>query len=138
MKKSKRVVISVFSVGLMLSGCAKKSEDIAGSYISPTQYQSFSCRQISEEAARVSNRAVLAMGVQDKKAQNDAVATGVGLVLFWPALFFIKGNAESSAEIASLKGQMDALEIMSIKKNCGITFQKAQPKAKSKDAEAVE
>jgi hypothetical protein len=53
------------------------------------------------------------------------VATGVGIVLFWPALFFIKGEGASAGEVARLKGEMDAIEQASIRKNCNIQFQKA-------------
>lgn len=91
------------------------------------QYHTYSCRQISEEAQSVSARASSAMGVQDKKASGDKVAMGVGLILFWPALFFIHGNAETSTEVARLKGQMDALEQASIRKKCGIVFQHEAP-----------
>lgn len=50
---------------------------------------------------------------------------GVGLIIFWPALLFTKGNDENTAELARLKGQMDAIEQASIQKRCGITFQHA-------------
>jgi hypothetical protein len=66
---------------------------------------------------------VVASGAQDQKANNDAVATGVGVVLFWPALFFIKGDAASAQEIAQLKGDMDAIEQANIQKKCGLQFQ---------------
>ena len=70
-----------------------------------------------------------AAGVQDSKATNDKVAMGVGLVIFWPALLFTKGNDENTAELARLKGSMDAIEQVSIQKKCGITFQHAPPPA---------
>jgi hypothetical protein len=75
----------------------------------------------------VSSRAAQASGVQDSKATNDKVAMGVGLVIFWPALLFTKGNDENTAELARLKGSMDAIEQVSIQKKCGITFQHAPP-----------
>jgi hypothetical protein len=80
---------------------------------------------LTEEAQRVSARAAQAAGVQDQKSTNDKVAMGVGLVIFWPALLFTKGNDENTAELARLKGQMDAIEQASIHKRCGITFQHA-------------
>lgn len=134
----RNVVSAAVAVSVMvMSGCAKKSEEIAPQYISPLQYQSFSCRQIEEEARRVSAQASRVMGAQDKKASNDATATAVGLVLFWPALFFIKGNAETTAQVAQLKGEMDALEQASIRKRCGIKFETAAPAKKaSQKAEA--
>jgi hypothetical protein len=64
------------------------------------------------------------MGSQDAKARNDAVATGVGLVLFWPALFFIKGDSTTAAEVSRLKGEMEAIEQASVRKECGIQFRR--------------
>jgi len=49
----------------------------------------------------------VASGAQGQKATNDAVATGVGVAVFWPALFFIKGDAASAQKIAQLKGNAD-------------------------------
>jgi hypothetical protein len=72
----------------------------------------------------VSARAAAASGAQNQKANNDAIATGVGAVLFWPALFLIKGDATSAQEVAQLKGDMDAIEQADIQKRCGIEFKR--------------
>jgi hypothetical protein len=45
-------------------------------------------------------------------------------VLFWPALFLIKGDAASAQEIAQLKGDMEAIEQANIQKKCGLQFQR--------------
>lgn len=105
-----------------LAGCASSASDVMPSYVSPLQYQNLTCQQIGAEAERVSQRASQLAGVQDEKSTNDAVATGVGLVLFWPSLFFIKGDGQTAAELARLRGEFDALEKMSIEKNCGLQF----------------
>ncbi len=118
-----RIVLAL-CLGLMLAGCATRAENISAAYVSPIQYQSFTCAQLQEEATRVSARAAVASGAQDQKANNDAVATGVGVILFWPALFFIKGDAASAQEIAQLKGDMDAIEEANIQKKCGLQFQR--------------
>lgn len=81
----------------------------------------------------MSARASQAMGAQDKKAENDAAAMAVGMILFWPALFFIKGDSETAAEVSRLKGEMEAIEQASIAKNCGIEF-RTQPKAEDREA----
>jgi uncharacterized protein YceK len=112
-------------VALAMAGCASKSENIAAAYVSPNQYASYTCKMLEEEATRVSSRAIAASGAQDSKATNDAVATGVGVVLFWPALFLIKGEGAGAAEVARLKGEMDAIEQASIQKRCSIQFRKA-------------
>lgn len=63
--------------------------------------------------------------MQNQKATNDAVAMTVGMVVFWPALFFIKGNDQQAGELANMRGQMDAIEQASIRKNCGFQFRQA-------------
>lgn len=105
---------------LSLAACADKSDKIAASYVSPTIYQGMTCQQLATEAQSVVNRAQEASHAQDKKASNDAVATGVGVVLFWPALFFIKGDGAQAAEVARLKGEITAIQQASNMKNCNI------------------
>jgi hypothetical protein len=112
---------------LALAGCASKAADIAPAYVSPIQYQSFTCQQLQEEAQRVSTAAIAASGAQDSQATKDAIATGVGAVIFWPSLFFIKGDQQNAAYLAQLKGQMDAIQQESIRKNCGFQFRTAPP-----------
>jgi len=98
-------------------------------HVSPIQYQSFNCNQLSEEAQRVATAAATATGVQDHQVTSDAVAMGVGLVIFWPSLFFIGGDKTNAAQLAQLIGQMDAIQQASIQKNCGIQFRPAPPPA---------
>jgi hypothetical protein len=112
------------ALALTAAGCASRSDNIAAAYVSPNNYASYTCPMLREEATRVSSRAIQASGAQDSKATNDAVATGVAVVLFWPAAFLIKGEGASAAEVARLKGEMDAIEQASIQKRCGIEFRK--------------
>jgi len=121
-------LVSVLAVASMLAGCASGSSDIRAAYVSPIPYQSYSCRQLGEEAERVSARAAEVAGIQDRKRTDDAVATTVGVIVFWPVLFAIKGNGETAAELGRLKGEMEAIEQVSIQKNCAIQFQKTAPK----------
>lgn len=123
----KSVVILLAAVAL--AGCASRASDINASYVSPLTYQNLTCSQLQEEAARVSNRAAIAVGAQNERATRDAVATGVSIVLFWPALFFVRGDGPQAAELARLKGEMDAIEQASIAKNCGIRFEREPPPA---------
>jgi len=79
---------------------------------------------LAEEARSVSSRAAQVSGVQDGKRTNDAVATTVGVVIFWPALLMMKGDGATAGELARLKGELEAVERMSIQKKCGIEFRK--------------
>lgn len=127
-----KTITATMALAAALSSCASKPKDIEAAYVSSTLYESLSCDRLREEATTVSSRAISASGVQQKKADNDAVAVGVGLVIFWPALFFAKGDGASAAEVSRLKGEMKAIETASIKNNCGIRFEDptAQPAKK--------
>lgn len=75
------------------------------------------------EATRISGRVTALSGVQDDKATNDAIATGVAIVVFWPAAFLVGGDDQNTAELSRLKGEFNAIEQASIQKNCGLQFQ---------------
>ncbi|MCA0938947.1 hypothetical protein CLG85_020410 [Yangia mangrovi] len=122
---SLKIIAFGLVTSIAISGCAKKSQDIPAQYVSPMQFQSYSCSQITEEAQRVSEYSARAVRVQNKTASTDAVATGVAIVLFWPAAFFVSGNGENANELARLKGQMDALKSASDLKQCGLEFRRA-------------
>ncbi|WP_152612936.1 hypothetical protein [Tateyamaria sp. ANG-S1] len=112
----------VMAALLAVAGCAQQADNISATYVSPLQFQSLNCTQLRQEATRVSLRASEVAGVQNKKAKDDAAATAVALVLFWPAAFFIKGDKASAAELGRLKGEMQALESASTRRGCGVTF----------------
>jgi hypothetical protein len=115
------VLLSAFA----LAGCATKAADITPSYVSPMQYDAYTCPQLAEEAQRVSAHAAQAAGAQDSQASKDTVATTIGVIVFWPSLLFIGGDKQNAAELARLKGEMDAIEQTSIRKKCGIQFRQA-------------
>lgn len=108
----------------LLAGCATPADNIAAAYVSPIGYQGLSCAQLGTEAQAISGRAAAAVGAQNKKATGDAVAMTVGLVVFWPALLFTQGDGAQAAEVARLKGEMQAIEDAARRKGCGIKFQK--------------
>ncbi len=124
-----RSITLLCAVSLTISSCATKPKNIAPSYVSPLIYETYDCAQMAAESERVSARVTQITGVQSKKATGDAVAMGVGLVLFWPALFFIKGDGATEGEVARLKGEMETIEKVSIQKNCGFQFQREKNEA---------
>lgn len=108
---------------LLLAGCATSPDNIAATYVSPVPYQTMSCDQLRAEAQRVSAAAAAASGRQKQQAGSDAVAMGVSLVLFWPAIFFVGGDKTNATQVAELKGEMQAIEDANSAKSCGIQFQ---------------
>jgi hypothetical protein len=121
--------IGVAGAALIVCGCAKSASEIAPAYVSPLAYQNYSCPQIADEVQRISVRASELSGVQDEKATSDAVVTTVGVIVFWPALFFIEGDGQNAAELARLKGEYETLEKIATEKGCELEFRKEKEAA---------
>ncbi len=115
----KSVVLSILTTFVV--GCSTASKDIVPTYVSPAQYSNYDCEQTRAELIRVSNRVGEITGKLDKNRENDNLTTTAGIILFWPALFFVGGTKEQEAEYARLKGEYAALEQTSIQKKCGLT-----------------
>lgn len=108
----------VFLMVVFTSGCATKSDNIKADSVSPLAYQGYSCDQVGQEMLRIGRKVSEMAAQQDSTATKDAVAMGVGLVIFWPSLFFLAAGEDNKKEIARLKGESEALEQIAITKNC--------------------
>lgn len=122
---------NIILVASILTSCATAPNAIEAAYVSSYAYDNYSCKQIASETTRISYRADRLMGVQNQRASSDALTMTVGLFVFWPALFFIKGKGTNEFQIARLKGEMEAIEEASIQKQCGFQFQQQQQNAKA-------
>lgn len=114
----KKIIASILSVTLVMAGCASSSKDVTAAYTSPLQYQNYNCEQINAETLRIQGRVVELGGRLDQAAANDKALVGVGLVLFWPALFALGGTKAVEGEYARLKGEHEALQKAAIEKKC--------------------
>ena len=120
-----RRIAYVLAASLILASCSTRSDNISAQYVSPMQYQSYSCDQIRMEMQRVGRRVNEVAGIQDAEATKDSVAMGVGLVVFWPALFFMVGQ-DKEQELSRLKGEFEALEQAAIQKECDVANELSQ------------
>ena len=116
--KSARSIALISCSAFLLASCASSSENISAQYVSNAQYNSYDCDQLGEEMSRVSARVSEVSGKQDDSATADAVSMGVGLVLFWPALFFLAATDDQKEELGRLKGEYEALQRVSTQKKC--------------------
>lgn len=112
------------AVLVVLAGCATASKDIASTYASPLQYQNYDCQQLGMEQQRVNSRITQLGGRLDEAASNDKAITGVGMILFWPALFALGGTKQQEAEYARLKGEYDAVSQAAIANPSLTTFRR--------------
>lgn len=112
-----------------LGACSTASKDISAAYVSPMQYQAYDCQQLVAESQRIQSRYQELGGRLDQAASNDKALVGVGMILFWPALFALGGTKQQEAEYARLKGEYDAVHQTSIQKRCGAQQAAAAPAA---------
>lgn len=101
------------AIALALAGCAKSPESIAPAYISPLQYQSLDCSQLSAESARI-EQALTQVSEQQRNARtNDTVGV---ILLGLPVSSLSGGNV--SDQVARVKGEQETLRKVMIEKKC--------------------
>ena len=114
----KKILVGLLVASTVLSGCATSSKNLTSSYISPLQYQQYSCNQLAQESSNIQARVAEIGGAVDSQATKDKWVTGASILLFPPALFFIGGNKMQEAEFSRLKGEYEAVQKMAVQKNC--------------------
>lgn len=116
--------VKIFAVSIiagLLTACASNPDKIDAAYVSPLKYKDYDCDQIAMEMDYVGQRTTKLHTRLKKERQKDNAKMGVGLVLFWPALFFLDGgDGPEAAEYSQLKGEFEALRTNSTQKKCGI------------------
>jgi len=113
-------VISLTVIAGLLSACATQPDAVSASYVSPSVYKGQSCARLVSERNQIVRNLNTLSAEQSKQATNDAVATGVALVLFWPAAFLIGASGDSATALASAKGNYDAITAQMISQGCAV------------------
>ena len=114
--------IAVILSMLVIASCASSPDEIATASVSTIQYKNYSCEQVSMELDRVQTRVNQLHGTLKKKSDNVNAQMAVGMILFWPALFFLEGgDGPQAQEYARLKGEAEALQKVSTRKTCELS-----------------
>lgn len=124
----RRIAACVAICGV-LAACASSPDDIVPTYVSAARYDTYTCDQIRSELEAIGTRVNQIVGRQRKKARNDQIAMGVGLVIFWPALFFLSSGSDRADEIARLRGEYEALDRVAKAKRCSVADEMARDRA---------
>ena len=121
--KTKKLCMVYLFMAMAVTGCASDPENIKTARVSPLLYKNYTCDQIILETDIVSSEVDHLYASLEKKATSDQWQMGIGLVLFWPALFFLEGGDGSDAvEYGRLKGEYKALQKVAVSKKCDMSL----------------
>ena len=124
----KSVISLPLIVAILLSGCATKPSEIGASYVSPYKYKDYDEEQIIMEMDHVGRRTNELYYSLKKEASGDTAQMAVGLLLFWPALFFLEGgDGPEAAEYARLKGEYEALRTVAVQRKISLDMLPPSP-----------
>lgn len=121
--KMKKNLLNIFVLCFLTVSCASSAADISTSYVSPLKYSNYDCQQISMERDNIERRVNELYYAVEKRAKADRTSMAVGMVLFWPALFFLKGDSPEAAEYSRMKGEYEAIQSVAVQKKCGVQFE---------------
>lgn len=111
--KNFNFIFSTSLILLSLSGCATAPE-ADPSYVSPTHYQDYNCKQLKAELYRVS-------GKLEQASQANATGQVLGTALAAFAIsqgYAIYDDGNGDVEYRRLSNQYDVLEQTAIQKDC--------------------
>ena len=136
MKALKTLLASLMMVAFC--GCASNPNKISAQYVSPLIYKDYTDDQIITEMDHVGRRTNELYMSLAKEAKADKWQTGIGIVIFWPALFLLEGgDGPEAVEYARLKGEYEALRQNAIQRRIGLNKLPPSPeeilKAKKKE-----
>ena len=101
-----------------LAGCASRAVDVRPLPASPAEFMAWDCARIDDERDLVQQRATDVAWTVDERVGNNILALGVGVTVFWPALFAMRPDGLEAADLARLKGRYEALAVASRDKGC--------------------
>lgn len=107
-----REIAAVSGLALLMSGCANRPESIHASFVSHERFAGMSCPALAGRLGETQAQLADASRAQDNAANADAV--GVFLVLVPVS----KLTGDREADVARLKGEVEAIETAQVKAKC--------------------
>lgn len=108
-----RVHLIGTAAALIASGCAQSPESVQPAYSSEVPYMSWSCEQLGQEGANLSQ----ALAQASKQQEDARTGDTVGVIFLGLPVSSMSGS-NVAPEIARLKGEINAVRVVGIKKNC--------------------
>lgn len=111
-----RKTVIWIAAATLLSACAASPDNIAPAYVSIVTYKSWSCKDLADEASRLSSALATASTQQETAHTNDTMGV---LFLGLPIASMNGGNI--APQIADLKGRIEAVHEAMTEKDCNRT-----------------
>ena len=124
---AKRTVAIATIAALLLPACASRPDNVVASHVSTSRYADRTCRSLARELDEVQDALRTQSAKLNDKATQDAVVTGIGVILFWPVLFALGNNAGLEGDVARLKGEEQAIRKQMRDADCEVPPVKASP-----------
>jgi hypothetical protein len=102
----------------VLAGCTTRAVDVRPAPADPADFATWSCDRIHDEQDVVQQKAADVAYAVDERAGTNILALGVGVTVFWPALFALRPEGPEATDLARLKGRFEALQIAATLKRC--------------------
>ena len=105
-----RIILVTFIFSNLAScSTAQKATEVQAVRIPVAPYLKMSCKELATEQSNLVREAESAGAIVDKTHDSDQALVIVSWLLFWPAAFAIEGNQDEASKLASIKGQLDAV-----------------------------
>lgn len=116
MKKS--TALGAIVSATLLSACAQQPDRIVAADVSRAAYDGVSCRSLQTQLFSVETKLGELSAAQTSAANADAAWVAGGALLFFPVMAVAAAGPDHAGEIASLKGQRNALREQTIASGC--------------------
>jgi len=111
-------------ISFLIQGCsnAQQATEVNAVKYSVAPYLKMDCKSLSIELNKLYRDASISSNQVDQQYNKDKNAEVVAWVLFWPAAFALEGNQEEAAKLASIKGQIDAIQDALVINGCEVRY----------------
>ena len=106
-----KLILAAVAASMAVSACSTGSTGVSASYVPTSKYNGWSCESLNLELSRVQNRASAITGKLEQDKSTDQAVAAAGILLFWPALFFLDGDDPvKQAELSRMLGEAEAID----------------------------
>lgn len=114
--KKATCVTLIISILMMMTGCGgRQAYPVQVSQIGDNR---LSCNQLESEMGRINYEIQNKSGQKSKGDNKDAALAVTGLILFWPALFFMDLSNADKTELEAMRSRHNHLKSIYTNKGC--------------------